>query len=621
MAMASSSSRSLFLLVVLCSYSLSLSAIIQWTGNSGTNIWSDGKNWNGNQVPTANDIVVINATGGSQVTIGQPATAYALEIGGGAFGQQVTLQQMLSLGNGGLAVRNNGRLSITSNIGLPLSSSGPVNFYPGANIVFSSGAFAGPGIYTVYPGATLLFSQLSLKGITTTVVNNGQVTLQSSAIQFSQRGSLINWGNITALGSITIVPGDTSAVSITNYGGFAYQGNDVSSPFRLQVPAYFYSDLVILAGEVTIESTFSSNSSVSIPSGGVLSIDGNNQKTFNVIKGTGEFYLQGVAIVSGPVSVSYLTVDSGGNLTVTGVASFATATITGLAYVHRSLNIGNLTIAGGSLYGAGQTIVSANLQVVRSATGVDTANLYSTLLLYGIGVVYDGITFLFGPTGLFHIAPGSVLNVRAPTSYFSQIQGGTPHFTVDGTLLIRAGPFLSNQIAFDGAGVISLTDNAVATFQTSQITVSSITVAASAFAYFQSIVIQIDTISGKGGISLSALQDPVSQLGLVDSLGELQALNGVISINRATITTLNNTNAEIKFSSASANIFTDLVLGGGKLSGQASITTSTLSFQGNNVPITISGLKIKTNYLYISSRLLTSQTIQYDSGAAIIAGN
>jgi len=605
----------LFLLGVLVPFALS--ATISWTGGGGNQLWSFATNWQGNAIPTANDDVVINLQGGAQVSVSAPAAARSVTIAGGASPQFLSLLSQLAVGAGGISVFFNGQLLIASNNQLPLSSIGPVIIRAGAAFTFQSGSINGPGNYTVETGASLLFSQSSLKQISaTSLISFGQATIQSSSIQLAASGSFISRSNLTVFGGVLIFSSDSTATGFQNWGPFVYHGTTVTQPLTLQAATVFGSNLDIASGGVTLGASFLTNSTVTIPSGSILTIAaGTSQKTLNIVKGQGQLVVQGIATVAGLASVTTLQVTDSGTLSLGSGGSFTTATVGGRLQTQTTVTLTNLTLAGGTIAGPGTTTVSGNLLVAHADTGNNNNFIAGNLILSGVGLIEQDAYLLFSAAGILHIASSANLIILANTNF--NIQSGSPVVIVDGTISITlpAGVISSIDVNFEGAGTLKVNAGTLV-FTGDVVTLGVLFLADPSFITFSTVVVTIGAVTGTGGFNLTAAPSPVSTLGSV-ALNYFGIPNGAVNIGSFAVNVFDFWSGTVKLASGSSNSASTFNLFGGDIVGTAKLTLTTFNIV-QVLPIEISGLAIKSNVLSLSTP--STGSIQTSSGTTILAG-
>jgi hypothetical protein len=604
--------RALFALCIL--FPFALSAQIQWTGAAGNSLWNFATNWLGNTVPSASDDVIINALGGASVQISQPAVANSITIAGGQYPQSLILLSSLSVGTGGISVQNGGTLQVQSNNNLPLSSSGPVSIKGGATFSFESGAITGPGAYVVASGAVLSFSTSALKLISAASLSNyGAGSIQGSTIEVEKSGTFSNYGNLTVIGAVNMFSTDNTG-TFNNYGSFQYQGsNGVLVNFQLNTN--FYNDLTIVGGSVTLASNFKSNATISLPSGSQLIVGaGQSVKTFNVIKGNGEFVVQGTAVVNAPISLSVFEVTDSGTLTFAAAASFQSALVRGIVTAQAAVALTNLTLAGGTLNGPGSISVSGSLWVSASDTGNTNNFLSATLILYGTGSTTSPIYFLLGAGGQFHIAQGATFNIQSTFNF--GIQAGKPLIIVDGTLsaTLTSSQTITSNVDFSGSGTVKINAGSLVT-NGDTFTIGSLFLAAQTTATLNTVVLTAGSVSGSGSLNLTAAPSPVSSIQNA-AITYLGVVNGAVNIGTFAVTSFEFWSGTVNLAGGSTNTATTFDFFGGSLAGSAKLTTTAFNLN-LNLPASISGVAIKTSALTIQSH--GAGTIQLSNGATIIA--
>jgi len=604
----------LFITILCLIFPITLAATVQWTGQAGNQLWAFAGNWANNQVPTANDDVIINALGGSSVSVSQPAVANSITIAGGSYSQALTLLSQLTVGTGGIKVLNGGTLQVQSNNDLPLKSSGNVIINLGATLVFQSGAITGS--FMVY--GVLTFSQSALKLLSAaTLVNNGSCTIQSSTIQFASGSVFTNNANATAIGGVTFLrnPSDTSNNMFVNNGMFNYQGNSDSDVLNIQSPATFNTALTITKGSVTLNDQFTSSSTISIPSASTLTIGaGTTTKKLNVLKGTGILMVQGILQVTASVSLNILEISDSGTLTLQSASAFTSGLIGGVLSNGGQTSFSNLTLAGGTSTGTGSVTVTNYLSIGVSDTGNTNNFLSAPLTLYGTGQSTTAVYLLLGQGGQFHVAQGATFNIV--NSFNIGIQAGKSLIIVDGTLgvtLTGTQTFTSN-VDFSGSGTLKVNGGTLV-FNGDTVTLGTLFLAVGGFANFQTVALTVGTVSGTGGFNLTAAPQPVSTITTV-AVSTVGIVNGNVNVGTFAVNTFNLWSGTVTLASSSTNTVSNLNVAGGTLAGTAKVTAQATML--NLVyPFTLNGVVIKTKTFSVQSQ--GTGNIQFTNGAAIVA--
>jgi len=341
---------------------------------------------------------------------------------------------------------------------------------------------------------------------------------------------------------------------------------------------------------------------------------GQSTKTLNVVKGAGTFVVGGTTVANGPISLTALEITDSGTLTLNTGASFTTALIAGIASVHATLSLTNLTLAGGTITSTGTTSVSGYLSIGASDTGNSNNFISSTVILYGQGLTTVPVYLLLGTGGIFHIASTATFTVLSGITF--GIQMGKPLIVVDGTIAVTLGAgeqFISN-VDFSGAGTLKV-NAGILVFNGDVVTLGSLFLSVSSFATFQTAVVTIHSVTGTGGLNITAAPSPVSTLGTV-AVSYLGIPNGAVNIGSFAVSKLEYWNGVVTLASSSTNSATLFNYYGGSLSGASKITSSALNFI-LSLPAFISGVAIKTTTLTIQT--VGTASIQLSNGATIIA--
>jgi len=618
------SAFSTFLLLLGC-VALATARTVSWTGGAGNSLWSFASNWDSNAVPTKDDDVVINYLGGSSISVSQPAYARSIVIAGGNYAQTLTLLSSLSVGAGGLTIGNKGTLQLQSNNDLPLVATGNVVAQPGGTINFASGDITGPGSYTVSSGANIVFSSSALKKIEATDLSiKGVATIQPSSIELAKGATITNSGELTAIGAITIYSNDKSKASFTSSANFSYQGASANTPLTLQVATYLSGDFNIVSGAVIIREYFYSVGAVRIPSGVTVTVGSDaTVKTFNNLVGTGSVVVQGTVEVKGALDVSTVSIADSGSLTVSGNGSRTVAkslTIGGKLILNAFVDYyaTDAALVAGTVTGGGKLSVAGNFNIAVSTVG--NANSFISTLVNVSGNAYlTGFAYvLLADYGNLRINTGATLRVSA-TAHFAK-QAGNPVVTNNGriTITLPAGNTFDSNVDFLGTGAFEVVSGAV-TFDSTKFQANSLALGDGALLRFDTTLVTVGSVSGRGSLNVTAAPTPVSTFSDV-VLSYFGVPNGNVQVKSVSVNTLELWSGSLAVAAASSNKASIFNFHGGILSGaNAKVVSSSLSISGD-VPQTIDGVTLiadKFSLVVVG----TGETLIAKNGAKIeIAG-
>lgn len=607
----------LFKLALLLTWVLVCSSrSIAWTGGAGNGLWNFAGNWQGNTVPTSDDDVFINAVGGATVSVSQPAVALSVSIGGGTYPQQLNLLSQLTVGTGGISVQSQGTLQISSNNDLPLISRGRITIFSNGILSFTSGAIVDSAV-VVNSGAGLLFSTSALKLISgSTVTVYGYVTIQPSTIQFTRSGSLVNSGNLTAVGQITLFTSDATG-SFVNYGNFTYQGNSNTQPLDFQVPTYFSTDLQISSGAVTLSSTFVENATISLPSGSVLTISGGPSiKTISSVRGSGSLVVQGTVVFTAVQNIEVLTVTDSGDISFRTTAVVRQGTFSGRVTIATTLIVLQGALAGGTVMGPGNLTSTQALSIQPSEAG-NTNNFISTLLyVQGNATISRQIFILLSDAGNLRIARGAYLFITASTTV--NVQSGSPVITTDGTISVSlpSGGAVVTNVNFAGQGSLSLASGKFE-FDADVVSFGAVNVGAGALLDFETARFSLGDITGTGSVNVTAAPSPLSSFGRV-SVSYLGIPNGNIQAVSIAVGTLDFWNGFLTLSAGSTNTADTFRWYGGTLSGVAKLTSKTITVRGT-IPQILNGTVVTTNAFSLTC--VSACTFLSENNAQLVSGS
>lgn len=192
--------------------SVTPSTAIYWTGNAGNGLWSSGNNWNGGNVPNANDDVTI---GSYTVTISSGVTAYANTV---------------TLSTAGGKLTNNGTLTInTATASTPsivltdatLDDEGTLNVTTASSSCVSIvGSAGGANSNTLTTNGTENFVSTTANNYVISATGTDPITINGTGFQIGNSTTGISTGLLSSTGGATITIGSSGNLNgtvITNY--------------------------------------------------------------------------------------------------------------------------------------------------------------------------------------------------------------------------------------------------------------------------------------------------------------------------------------------------------------------------------------------------------------------
>ncbi len=408
-----------------------------WTGLTGIN-WITPGNWQGNQVPTANEDVNIPGTAPNMPTVYNTQVAHSVTIASGAT-LTISTADTLDLG-GTMLVSSGATLTLTGTAVLNLAgdyiNAGTLNENTSEIIFDGSGD---QGINAYGQGATKDFYHLTINktsGGTATLASsiavNGNLTISAgdfdaSASNFaiSLDGNWTNTGNFTPRqGTVTLESaGGTLSTDGSGSGRRFYNLTLANSASKtLAADLGVQNDLVISSGTTLDVSTSNygvlvggawDNDGTFTARNGTVTLDGSASQSLDVVATNGLFYNFTVNKSAGTATLTNSPLEISGAFTMTaGTLDFAA----------NAVNIdGTTTLSGGTLTGSG-TIAAAGdwIGAGGQLTGTNT-------------LTFDGADQTL--SGMFN-------NV---------IMGGSGTKTAGGILDINGNITINSSVTFDAA--------------------------------------------------------------------------------------------------------------------------------------------------------------------------
>ena len=453
------SARALFLLSTLSMLSLYGTNYSWNVSTSGT--WDTAANWTPNTAfpnssadtatfPTITAPVTVTVDGIFSVdslTFSNTTNGNNYTIASGGAGDSLTLGGTTSPGifvNSGVLASENISVPITlfSNIVISNLSTAGLNISGGisgsSNVIFEAGSvnLSGTNSYTgtttINVGATVTAAGTNVLPSTSSVTNNGTISLNANPI--NAIGSLFGSGTVTNTGSIVSV---LTVNSGGNYTGTIVDSTDktgltVSGSTLVLSGANTYSgnttisNATLQAGSTT---AFSSSSDFTLQNASTLNLNGFSNSIKSLTGSSGNF----VNIGSG-ASTATLTISNGGNFA--GVISGTNAAL--------SLTTGGmLTLSGVNTYTPGTlaTATTIGSGTILALTGAGSLNAAGNVLNSGTFDI-SGIT---SSTSVGSLTGSGALNLGSkllivnpnstPTSYAGNITGNGGQLTLQGSVL------------------------------------------------------------------------------------------------------------------------------------------------------------------------------------------
>lgn len=422
-------------------------ASISWTGYANDNQWTNKINWSPDQVPGPNDDVTINS-GNVLCTI--PTGVNSLNMG--LLVEKtanLTLFQAFAVGNGGMAVQENGNLIINTGLSMVF---GQVTI--GGTLNFVDGVLG--GAWTVAPRASANLGNANEKGFSAaTFVSQGQLSL-GGVIVMNQSSTVTLQSATSANTNLFIQNGDNSQVLFdASAATFTFS----TAVLQVQAPVKF-GKFVLQSGNVSILDSLTFADSLNIPQGSYVTSAGT--AALNVSAGaTGA----GVLTVAGKSSALYGLSMSGYFNALGGDVIFYTQSDLGILTVEggnvvmqENVYPAQLNLLSGTTSGAG-TLVAGNVLV-------DTKGLtLGSAVVANATATLEQSVLTFGPVGSLKIDSGATATVLGQT----MLTGGPggKGVTNNGKIKVQAELQLSN-VPLMGSGSLDL--SAGVTAQSTQVT-------------------------------------------------------------------------------------------------------------------------------------------------------
>jgi len=400
-----------------------------WTGDAGTDEWSNVNNWSTGVLPGANDYVTISSAGSLTLSSGN----YSIL---------------------GLNTTRNFTLSGGASLNLATPS------IIGGNLQLNGGTLTGAGTLAI--GGSLSTSSASTLGLKTTVsglttLSAGGLTLDTGALLTVNGG--MNWsgGSINGAGTLLVPVGQTlnitgsyqylTDITLDNRGSTILNLNaDTGNTLYLQGSATFLNSGT-LSFSGTNNTIFDQGGSATFVNTGTVLNVGSGMATLivsNFSSTDGTFTQSGAGSLSlAPVSAIYsgTTTFNGSNIGLTGGSQSFTdgLTINGVLNIAgANVSLGNTTIMGTLNFNSGALALNADKILTVSAGG--NLSLGSGLSLGGSGsLINDGSTTFNSNT-----LSQTIINRASMTlNGLNTLGGGTVFTQESGTLTLPDAGSLS----------------------------------------------------------------------------------------------------------------------------------------------------------------------------------
>ena len=602
----------------------------------------------------------VTLTGGGTVTLDTIATNGAnayLEGSGQTLTSNNTIQGTGIIGNGSLALINNGLIDATPEGGtstLTFNSSGEVTNTTtmeatgGATLFIGNPLVdnAGGNITVVGSASTVDLSNTTVQGGTLNNSGGGTLDLINSTLDGSTQGAL----TISTGSTVTSVDNATSALlgSIVNKGLIQLNGGNGQNGALL-----INSSTVTLSGSGTVTLDTVANN------GGSAYIEGNGNtltNTNNTIQGTGIIGNGSLALINQHVidatpegGTSTLTLNGSGGVTNTATLE---ATAGGSLVIYNTVNNtgGNITVSG-STSGAQLNGATVEGGTLNNSTGGSLDTVGSAILdgsTHGALTISSGSTYTASDNATTYLL-GSIVNQGLLLLNGGNAQNGflvinSSSVTLSGTGALTLETFANN----GGAAYIQGNGNTL-TNSTNTIQGTGV-IGNGSLALINNHVIDAMveggtlgtatlTLNGSGGVTNTDLLEASAGATLaietnVTNTGANITANGSLAVvavsNSATITggTLNTVNGGVFESTGNATLQGVTISANSTYTASDNLTTTLLGTIDNVGEIELIGGNGQAGYLQIGNPVTLTgggtvllDTISTDNGDAYIYGN
>jgi len=388
----------------------------------------------------------------------------------------------------------------------------------------------------------------------------------------------------------------------------------LNQPLTFQAPTYIYSNLAVASGFLLIQSSFNSNSTISLPSGTGITVQaGSSVVTFGVISGQGTLTVGGAVVLSGSSTINTVDVLDGGSIQFFSNVIIITFGVSGKASTTSTLSITNLWLSGGVLTGSGIFNVGT-LTIGVAKSGNLNSIITSHVVLVGNGnIATPGVYLILGDGGNFDIKQDATLTISSDVTF--GVQTGSPVVSLAGTLTISGK--LTSDVNILGSGTISIPGYLHQ--EAGSISVAVFSVGTSGFAIFDAVTLAIGRTVGGGSVNITALPTPATSFGSV-TLGTLNIFNGPISFSGAvSIGKLYFGNGQLSVTSITTSTITSFVFNGGSLTGGSNVTLNVGSLVlQSEFPKQFSSIKLNVSNLSLDSG--SSSTINAQNAQISVSG-
>ncbi|MCY2963303.1 MAG: hypothetical protein NT069_06560 [Planctomycetota bacterium] len=411
-----------------------LLAAVSWTGNAGTGLWTTAGNWNGNQVPGANDDVTIDVPGSASVLLIGDVTVKSL-----ANSETLTLVSNAIV---------NTKLTFQSGV----NSGGTINLdSPRGDRTTSIVVTQGEFINSTDAHINVIQNGGGGRQITGSLTNYGTITVESG-IGLTVNNAVSNFemadGVVSGAGAVTIVGGT-----------FHFTGGSVTGTLNLVDVASTVAESVTGVSRIDVYGTGSTlGANLSVSTTIRLQTDYTYNTTLTTLDGaenrgtiildstrgdrTAKLLIGGSQFVNAATGLIQSVVGAGGGRQIRGkLANRGRIDVVGGAYVDI---VGTYVVAGGSISGNGY-LINSTIEVTESPTAATIVTMYgsNTLATANLPNVdlhlqtdYTYNTTLTTVDGAAN--RGTITLDSSRTDRTSKLQVGGTHFVNAGTGVIQA---------------------------------------------------------------------------------------------------------------------------------------------------------------------------------------
>lgn len=580
-------------------------ANLTWVGANNDGLWGSPLNWDAKAVPTIQDNVIINIIGGADVIISAPAAARSITVGGN-FPQTLTLLSSLVVDT--VLIQTQGTLFLSGNNNLPLSVTTLVTVLNGGLLSFQSGGITGPGKYLVESTGSIVFKGAALKEIsntTLTVYGPATVsTVQQATIQFTYNALFYSYGNFSVVGDVLFYSSDKSTNSaFVSVGPFIYL--DPTRTCSFNVFSVFEAGITATAGgKITFENSARVLGTTNLGAQSNLLVEGVGDIYFANIQSLGTIIID-TAVTVQTLNAAQLTIGTAGSFLVNATSSIKSLTINGKIIVNDTVTTSTAVLAGGTVTGKGVLQVTDAFQIAESDSQATTSFISGEIQVAGKGSTSNYVVVLFYPGGNLHITSSGSFLVSSKTSFQRQSGNPTPVITNEGSFGVQlaAGGTFDSSVDYSGANGLLTFENGAVTFTNNALTANKVTTTGG-LVTFNNAVVKFGQVTGTGSFSITTAQNAASTFNSV-AIALFVVTGGVANVSALTVDTLNVGNGILNLGTGFAHTTSDFLFNGGTISGNATLTTNTLTITGAGTSI-IQATQVKaTKSKYQSTAVAT----------------